>query len=201
MNSIKLFVVALTVFVTSCASVKGTREPIWPYPDDPRTTQGPQTYPDRNGQVSRGEPRPATETERDYSLGSPRPLESDYPTQTYPRTAAEISGPAVISLINQAKAERDSGRFDAAGATLERALRIEPRNAFVWLDLAKTRLAANDTQQAQSTARRADSYGRSNPFISKDAWLIIAQALEIEGDALGAQQARERADQFARASY
>ncbi|HEY8887753.1 MAG TPA: hypothetical protein VIM35_04635, partial [Gallionella sp.] len=40
---------------------------------------------------------------------------------------------AVIALLARAQTDNESGRREAAGSSLERALRIEPRNPWLWL--------------------------------------------------------------------
>ena len=42
-------------------------------------------------------------------------------------------------------------------ADIERAIRIEPRNPYLWLELGETHLALDDRQQAAATARKAMS--------------------------------------------
>ncbi|MEO8331176.1 MAG: tetratricopeptide repeat protein, partial [Gallionella sp.] len=45
------------------------------------------------------------------------------------------ASPAVIALLDQAQLENKAGRRETAGASLERALRIEPRNPWLWHEL------------------------------------------------------------------
>ncbi len=69
-----------------------------------------------------------------------------------PRTAAEASSPAVISLLGSADTLANGGHMDAAAATLERALDLEPRNPFIYQRLAAVRLAQGQTDQAEQMA-------------------------------------------------
>ena len=78
-----------------------------------------------------------------------------------PRNAEEISGQAVMSLLNQARVERDSGRPELAMAALERAQRIEPRNPFIWQQLAATHLAQSRLLEAENMAQRSNSLASS----------------------------------------
>ena len=52
-----------------------------------------------------------------------------------------IGRPAVIALLESAEQERQSGKVDIAASTIERALRMEPKNALLWSRLAEIRLA------------------------------------------------------------
>jgi len=45
---------------------------------------------------------------------------------------------AVVSLVNAAQSNISDGKYDAAAATLERALRLEPRNPALWHQLANS---------------------------------------------------------------
>src|SRR5689334_18929921 len=72
---------------------------------------------------------------------------------------------AVAGLMDSARTDADAGRLPQAAATLERALRIEPRNPRLWHELARVRLQQRDYAQAESTA------ARSNAFAGSDAAL------------------------------
>lgn len=100
--------------------------------------------------------------------------------------------PAVIALLDSARAELDAGRPPAAAAALERALRIEPRNAFIWHELARVRLSENRYDQAINLALKSNSLATTNSLRARN-WHIIEQARSFSGDAHGAQEARKRA--------
>jgi predicted Zn-dependent protease len=112
--------------------------------------------------------------------GTPRDSDSDVP----------ISGnSAVLALLDQAHADSAAGRPAAAVATVERALRIEPRNARLWLELAKIRLAQGDPDQAESLAKRASELAGSDRPVRAAGWRVIAEARRARGDVAGAEQA------------
>ncbi len=81
---------------------------------------------------------------------------------------------AVAGLMESARADVAGGRLANAAATLERALRIEPRNARLWHDLAQIRLQQRDYPQAESRA------ARSNTLAGSDADLRAANQRLIE---------------------
>lgn len=112
----------------------------------------------------------------------------------FPRTAEEGSGPAVLSLIRQAETEREAKRPEQALAALERALRIEPRNPFVWQALAALHVDQQRSELAESTAQKSTSLARGNPFVEAENWRLIAAARTQRGDAAGARIAEDRAD-------
>ena len=67
------------------------------------------------------------------------------------------SAEAVQELVASSRTSRASGDYAHALADIERAIRIEPRNAYLWLELGETHLSRDDPQQAAATARKAMS--------------------------------------------
>src|SRR5687767_2583984 len=65
---------------------------------------------------------------------------------------------AVAGLMESARSDAAAGRLVQAAGTLERALRIEPRNPRLWHDLARVRLRQGDTAQAANLAARSNSF-------------------------------------------
>lgn len=66
--------------------------------------------------------------------------------------------PAVRALQQQAEREAASGNLDKAADTLERALRIEPRNPDLWLQLSEIKRRQGNLEQASQMAAKARSY-------------------------------------------
>jgi tetratricopeptide (TPR) repeat protein len=125
---------------------------------------------------------------------SPVPGEASVPPVSRPATREST---AVASLMDSARADTGSGRLVNAAATLERALRIEPRNPRLWSELARVRFQQRDYAQAESTALRSESWAGKDNLLRADNWRLIAAARDARGDATGAQQAREAASRFA----
>ena len=63
--------------------------------------------------------------------------------------------PAGTALVTQARREAAAGEPEQAGATLERALRVDAANPWIWIELARLRLAAGQQSAAQGMARKA----------------------------------------------
>lgn len=116
----------------------------------------------------------------------------------YPRSAEEISGAAVTSLMRQARGALDAGQPAQAAASLERALRIEPRNYFVWSLLGKAYLAQNNYSQADNIATKSNALARGNVYVEIDNWKTIAAARAAMGDAAGRDVAEQRLDALQR---
>ena len=98
---------------------------------------------------------------------------------------------AVLSLLDIAQNLQLAGNFDQAAAALERALRLEPRNAMLWHRLAQIRLSQGKWRDAIDLASKSNSLAGGKREIQASNWLVIAQAKERQGDREGAQAARE----------
>ena len=100
---------------------------------------------------------------------------------------------AVVALVNSARTDMASNKFDAAGATLERALRIEPRNPVLWQELAHIRMQQGQYQQAESLASKSNGLASDNRTLRAQNWRLIGQARLKRGDHQGAQTAFDKA--------
>ena len=67
------------------------------------------------------------------------------------------SAEAVRELVASSRTSRESGDYAHAQADIERAIRIESRNPYLWLELGEIHLFRNDPRQAAATARKAIS--------------------------------------------
>ena len=101
---------------------------------------------------------------------------------------------AVVALFAQARAQSSAEQTEAAGASLERALRIEPRNPVLWQELARVRLAQGQYRQAENLAAKANALAGDDQRLRAENWRIIGQARSERGDQAGAQSAFERAE-------
>ncbi len=103
---------------------------------------------------------------------------------------------AVVSLADSARSDTQAGNFATATASLERALRIEPRNAGLWQELARVRMAEGHYQQAEAMAQRSNSWAGDNNALRAENWRIIGQSRTQRGDAAGADTAFKRATEL-----
>lgn len=118
---------------------------------------------------------------------------------TAPPTPAPVSdNVAVRALVAQAETDSQAGRRDSAVASLERALRIEPKNPRLWLELARQRFLQGDAAQAEQLAERALTWSGDDRELRAAGWRQIAEARAARGDAAGAREADERARGYAR---
>ncbi|MBK1643953.1 hypothetical protein CKO25_04625 [Thiocapsa imhoffii] len=110
-----------------------------------------------------------------------------------PPLGVEGLAPAAESLARQAEQQRQAGDFAGAAASLERALRIAPREPYLWNRLARVRLEQGQSAQAGNLASRSNNLAGNTPAIRQDNWRIIAEARRRSGDLDGAGEAEQRA--------
>ena len=108
-------------------------------------------------------------------IGAP-PVEQPAPVPPPASSSTSRESVAVAGLMDSARSDAASGRLAEAAATLERALRIEPRNPRLWQELARVRLQQGDFAQAESTAQRSNSWAGSDSGVRAENARIIEQA-------------------------
>jgi tetratricopeptide (TPR) repeat protein len=97
-----------------------------------------------------------------------------------PATREYRLGPAAQSLVSQARAQEARGELPAASTTLDRALRIEPHNPLLWIELARLRLAESDLHQAEACARKALALAAGDPAARAQSGRVLADALRAQ---------------------
>jgi len=116
------------------------------------------------------------------------------PAPPAPTTKEFHLSAASAALVKQGRAQSLKGEYPAAIATLERALRIEPDNPLVWLELGQTHLSAKNPPQAESMARKAIVLATGNPQLQANGWRLIGDAYRARGRDLDATEAYQRAN-------
>jgi Flp pilus assembly protein TadD len=93
-----------------------------------------------------------------------------------PETPLARESVAIAGLMESARGDAAAGRLVQAAGTLERALRIEPRNPRLWHELAKVRLRQGDAAQAENLAARSNSFAGSDGALRAANQSIIEQS-------------------------
>jgi Flp pilus assembly protein TadD len=91
------------------------------------------------------------------------------------RQAPPISA-ASRTLLTESRGHQAAGRYPQAAASIERALRIEPRQPALWLELGTIRLKEGNNAQAESMARKALSLANGDASIEARAGQLISRA-------------------------
>jgi Flp pilus assembly protein TadD len=102
----------------------------------------------------------------------PAPAEAPAP----PPAPGPRENVAIAGLVESARADAAAGRLATAAASLERALRIEPKNPRLWQELARVRLLQGDLAQAESLAARSNSFAGGDTALRAENQRIIEQA-------------------------
>lgn len=104
--------------------------------------------------------------------------------------------PAVLALMDDADRSYLAGNYQSAVGSIERALRIEPRNPLLVYKLAAVRLKQGQPGLAENLAKKSALLADRNIAIKRRSWLLIAEARRKQGDHYGAAEAEKTAGQF-----
>ena len=82
------------------------------------------------------------------------------------------------ALLVQSHHQVAAGNLGAAADDLERALRIDPSQPVLWLELGEVRLKAGARAQAEMLAQRAQSLGGKDPAIQSRVEDLLERAAQ-----------------------
>lgn len=120
------------------------------------------------------------------------PAQPAQPPPVTPAIPPHKENIAIAGLMDSARADTAAGNLAGAAASLERALRIEPRNPRLWHELARLRLKQGQHAQAENVAARSNSWAGDDKALRAENWRLIAQSREARGDAEGAKAALDQ---------
>lgn len=130
--------------------------------------------------------RPAPED----AIDAPAPVQVP---KERPRTPPATLSPASRALVSQAQAQRKKGDLPGATVSLERALRIEPNNPLLWIEMGRLRMDQRNFPQAESMGRKALSMAVGDDRTQAAAWQLIGDSYKARGKNPQAQAAYEKA--------
>ena len=100
-------------------------------------------------------------------------------------------------LVRRAEDQRSASDLPGAVSSLERALRIEPRNADLWHRLAVLRETQGRYAMAEELAGKSNSLaGLYERSLKRDNWELIARSRRAQGKATAARDAERQASRF-----
>jgi hypothetical protein len=137
-------------------------------------------------------PAPGPGAEPSIEVPPPAPLPRERP-----KVAAATLGPASTALVGQAQSQRKRGDFPGATVSIERAMRIEPNNPLLWIEMGRLRMDQANFPQAESMGRKALSMSVSDDRTQSLAWQLIADSFKARGKNPQAQDALERSKALA----
>lgn len=137
-------------------------------------------------------PVPAPPPVQTQPAPPPPPVEEAEPLPP-PVVREPTLGPASRALVGQAQTQLASKNFAVAASSIERALRIEPDNPLLWIELGKVRQAEGNYVQAENMGRKAVSMASNAPRAQSAAWSLIADSYRARGRNAEAREADARA--------
>ncbi|MDJ0918098.1 MAG: tetratricopeptide repeat protein [Woeseiaceae bacterium] len=102
---------------------------------------------------------------------------ADTPAEVAESKAQSGSAEAIRELVESSRTSRTAGDYPQALASIERAIRIEPRNPYLWIELAETHLSRGNAQQAAATARKAMSVAGADRVAKMAAEGLLERAM------------------------
>jgi tetratricopeptide (TPR) repeat protein len=110
-----------------------------------------------------------------------------------PRTPPATLSPASRALVSQAQAQRQKGDLPGATVSLERALRIEPNNPLLWIEMGRLRMDQRNYPQAENMGRKALSMSVGDDRTQAAAWQLVGDSLKARDKNPQAQAAYDKA--------
>lgn len=102
------------------------------------------------------------------------------------------SSAVVRKLMDTALSQREAGNLEGAANSLERAMRIEPRNAKLWSRLANIRFEQNLWQKSIQLANKSNTLTGSSRGLRRQNWYLIANSYNALGDSESAKKYRQK---------
>ncbi len=134
---------------------------------------------------------PAKVEDRVVIDGRVLPLPSDAKIEVEPLSSSQTMSPVASRLLVTSDTQSRNGDWDSAANSIERALRLEPRNATLWSRLAGIRYQQNDWQQAIQLAAKSNTLSGSSSDLRRQNWNMMANAYEVLGDIDSAHKYRQ----------
>ena len=120
---------------------------------------------------------PDPETGDDFTgtwIELPQPGEVETEVLAEPGRISE--NPAVLALLDDTDLRLSQGNAEGAVSSVERALRLEPKNPWLWHRLAVLRLRQGQRRQAVALAEKSNSLSVRHPELRKANAELIKQA-------------------------
>ena len=181
----RLFLVLTALLAVAACSVA-------PFRTDKAAATSPQTQASRNagaGPVLQTPTEEIFQPDAEPVIEAPPPQIIQPTPRERPRRPAATLSPASRALVTQAEAQRKKGDLPGASVTLDRAMRIEPNNPLLWIEMGRLRMDQRNYPQAESMGRKALAMSVGDDATQSAAWELIAQSLRARGRNAEAEEA------------
>ena len=125
---------------------------------------------------------------------APAPVPAPEPGPSVSRESVPVprEGKAAATLLASARQNEQSGQFSQAEMVLERALRVEPRNARLWHEMAQVKYGQKDYGQTVQFCIKSNSLAGKDYDLIQQNWLLMERAYLELGEPEKARQARSK---------
>jgi len=87
----------------------------------------------------------------------------------------------------------NAASMPGASVALDRAMRIEPNNPLLWIEMGQLRMDQRNYPQAENMGRKALAMSVGDDATQSQAWELIAQSLRARGRNTEAAEAMQKA--------
>jgi len=187
MNKKFLFIGLAAILLNSCSEFYGYQPPAPIYGEGEVTNPYFRVIPSKPiGSVKEDEAEPK-------DIKAPIAIENSIVPQKNVPTK-RVAPPAILALVTEADRSSQSGDFDSAVVTIERALRIDSRNPELTYKLASLRLKQSKPRLAEDLAKKAALLAVNDRELKKRSWLLISEARRQQKKYDGAKKAKLKAE-------
>ncbi len=127
--------------------------------------------------------------------GKALPLPEDSIVKAEPLSDDKPMTPVVKKLVATSGDQRRVGNWAGAASSLERALRIEPRNGALWSRLAQVRYDQRAWKKAIQLAAKSNTLSGGNTNLLRQNWVLMANSYDELGDSAAAERYRAKLTQ------
>lgn len=124
---------------------------------------------------------------------TPAPAEAPALAPGYESVVVPKEGKAAGTLLAGARQNLRAGKFNQAEMALERALRLEPRNARLWHEMAQVKYGQKDFKQVVQFCIKSKSLAGKDYDLTRQNWLLMEKAYLQMGETDKASQAASKA--------
>ena len=127
--------------------------------------------------------------------GKALPLPDDGVIVAEPLSGEKPMSAVVKRLVATSGDQRRVGNWAAAAGSLERALRIEPRNGRLWSRLAQVRYDQKSWKKAIQLAAKSNTLSGGNSNLLRQNWVLMANSYDALGNSSSADRYRAKLNQ------
>ena len=163
----------LIAAVVICGACSNVRQAPVEDRQAPAAVPGPAAGPGPVTEPAAG--KPAREEEDAQWEELPGSMESA-PTAAPAEAGRFSDNPAVVALLDDTDLRISQGDLEAAAVSMERALRLEPKNPWLWHRLAVLKLEQGQWRQAVALAQKSNSLSAARPALRRANADLIKRA-------------------------